>query len=61
MLTSCTASSSGSNSCSHSQDAGVRCSTGTLIELYVADTGRKQTLFHSKWLNSSSYISRMLY
>ena len=27
----------------------------------VADTGRKRTLFHSKWANSISYISRMLY
>ena len=28
---------------------------------HVADTGRKQTLFHCKWVNSISYISRMLY
>ena len=27
----------------------------------VADTGRKRTLFHCKWANSMSYISRMLY
>ena len=27
----------------------------------VADTGRKRTLFHCKWVNSISYISRMLY
>ena len=31
------------------------------LNVDVADTGRKRTLFHSKWLNSSSYISRMLY
>ena len=29
--------------------------------LCVAVTGRKRTLFHSKWVNSISYISRMLY
>ena len=28
---------------------------------YVAVTGRKRTLFHVKWANSISYISRMLY
>ena len=27
----------------------------------VAVTGRKRTLFHCKWANSMSYISRMLY
>ena len=27
----------------------------------MAVTGRKRTLFHSKWANSMSYISRMLY
>ena len=29
--------------------------------VYVAVTGRKRTLFHCKWANSISYISRMLY
>ena len=29
--------------------------------IYVADTGRKRTLFPCKWANSISYISRMLY
>ena len=29
--------------------------------LYVADTGRKRTLFHCKWANSISHISRMLH
>ena len=29
--------------------------------LYMAVTGRKRTLFHSKWATSMSYISRMLY
>ena len=33
VLMNCTSSSTGSNSCSHAQDAGVRCSTGTLIQL----------------------------
>ena len=28
---------------------------------YVVVTGRKRTLLHSKWANSISYISRMLY
>ena len=31
------------------------------IVIYVADTGRKRTLFHSKWANLISHISRMLY
>ena len=31
------------------------------LSTYVAVTGRKQTLFHSKWANLISYISRMLY
>ena len=29
--------------------------------IYVVDPGRKRTLFHCKWANSISYISRMLY
>ncbi len=29
VLMNCTANSSGNNSCTHAQDAGVRCLTGT--------------------------------
>ena len=32
-----------------------------MSHIYVAVTGRKRTLFHCKWANSISYISRMLY
>ena len=31
------------------------------VYVHVADTGRKRTLFHCKWANSISYISRMIY
>ena len=40
-------------------DHGACTSAGH--HLYVAVTGRKQTLFHCKWVNSISHISRMLY
>ena len=33
----------------------------TMGYIYVVVTGRKRTLFHCKWANSISYISRMLY
>ena len=38
----------------------VAC-VATPNKLYVAVTGRKRTLFHCRWANSISYISRMLY
>ncbi len=46
VLVNCTASSSGSNSCTHAQDAGVRCPTG--IKPCV---GVKVHVFHFKPLH----------
>ena len=34
-LTNCTASSSGNNSCTHEQDVGVRCQSGTLFVMHI--------------------------
>ena len=41
-------------------DKGLLCRCFTQVHTYVhAVTGRKPTLFHCKWANSISYISRM--
>ena len=40
VLINCTASSSG-NTCTHSQDAGVRCATGEKDYLFLVSGGRE--------------------
>ena len=46
-----------------SEQTDLSCSieiVNAICIIIMADTGRKQTLFHCKWANSISHISRML-